>query len=136
MPWKRLGRVWRAVGVERGRFVWKMPVSDLEETLAWGLTHLAPELKGWVREFQAVPGRKFRHDFAFPDSRLLIEVQGGIYQRGRSGHTGASLASDYAKLNAATCAGYRVLMFGPRDLSKRALPETLDAIRAALMAPR
>ena len=35
-------------------------------------------LTGYVREYQAIPGRKFRFDFCFRKERLLIEINGGI----------------------------------------------------------
>ena len=111
-------------------------MSALEESLAFGLTHLAPDLRGWVREHRAIPGRKFRADFAFPASRLAIECQGGIFMR-RGAHAGPTAAKrDMEKLNLYTVNGWRLLQFGPHHLTKGALPETLDAIRAALMAPR
>ena len=112
-------------------------MSALEETLAWGLTHLAPDLTGWTTQHViAETGRKHAWDFAWPASRLVVDVHGGIYSKGRSGHSGASMAKDWEKLNLAVCAGYRPLVFGPKDCAKRALPETLDVIRAALLAPR
>ena len=111
-------------------------LSNLEEALAFALTHLAPDLRGWTRQHVIANGRRHAWDFAFEASRLVIDVQGGVYMKGRSGHSGASVAKDFEKLNLATCAGYRALLFGPRDCAKRALPETLDVIRAALLAPR
>jgi very-short-patch-repair endonuclease len=112
-------------------------MSALEDSLEWGLKHLAPELVGWTRQHViAATGRKHAWDFAFESSRLVIDVQGGIYAKGRSGHSGASIEKDLEKLNLATCAGYRVLLFGPKDCAKRALAETCDVIRLALMAPR
>jgi very-short-patch-repair endonuclease len=111
-------------------------MSTLEDALAWALTHVAPDLNGWVRQFRYVEGRKFAADFAFPASRLLIEVQGGVFMR-RGAHAGPTAAKkDMERLNLATCGGWRVLQFGPHNLTKKALPETLDTIRLALIAPR
>jgi very-short-patch-repair endonuclease len=108
-------------------------VSALEDSLAWALQHLAPDLKGWVRQHRYVPDRKFAADFAFPASWLLIEVQGGIFMA-RGAHAGPAAAKkDMERLNLATVNGWRVLQFGPHHLTKRALPDTLDLIRAALM---
>jgi very-short-patch-repair endonuclease len=111
-------------------------VSALEDSLAWALQHLAPDLKGWVRQHRYVPDRKFAADFAFPASWLLIEVQGGIFMA-RGAHAGPTAAKkDMERLNLATVNGWRVLQVGPHHLTKRALPDTLDLIRAALMATR
>jgi very-short-patch-repair endonuclease len=111
-------------------------VSKHEDALEWALRHLAPDLKGWVREHCAIPGRKFRADFAFPDSRLAIECQGGIFMA-RGAHSGPTAAKrDMEKLNLYTVNGWRLLQFGPHHFTKAALPDTLDTVRAALMAPR
>jgi len=60
-------------------------------------------------EFYAIPGRRFRWDFAFPDKKVLIEVQGAIWVKG--GHsTGTGISRDAEKLNLATLAGWRTLI--------------------------
>lgn len=42
-------------------------------------------------------------DFAWPQYKLLVEINGGIYQRQRTGHASIrGLVRDYTKLNAAT----------------------------------
>ena len=35
-----------------------------------------------VREFMAIPGRRYRWDFAWPDQRVLVELNGGTYVSG------------------------------------------------------
>lgn len=85
-----------------------MADSKLEDTLAFwiGLSSL-PEP---VREFKAIPSRKFRWDFAWPEQKLLVEVNGGTW--GKGGHsTGSGIARDYEKLNLANLAGWRCLIF-------------------------
>lgn len=63
----------------------------------------------YVRQYRAVADRKWRWDFAFPDARLLVEVQGGLWLP-KSAHTwGAGLRRDYEKHNAAALAGWRTL---------------------------
>lgn len=64
-----------------------------------------------VREFAFAKGegRKFRADLAYPDRKLLIECEGGIF-RGR--HTSATgYSTDAEKYNLATLLGYSVLRF-------------------------
>ena len=56
-----------------------MSKSDLEDTLAFQLDALG--LTGYVREYQAIKGRKFRFDFCFTEQRLLIEVSGGTFTK-------------------------------------------------------
>ena len=79
-----------------------------EDTLDFQLRALG--LDGWVREYRFDPSRRWRADFAFPASRILVEVEGGTWQQGR--HTrGAGYASDCEKYNAATEQGWRVLRY-------------------------
>ena len=59
--------------------------------------------------------RKWRFDWAFPQDRIAIEVDGGIWTRGR--HTrGAGFVKDMEKLNAAVLAGWRVFRVTPEQL--------------------
>lgn len=113
-----------------------MTESKHERAMAAALTMYGSDLEAHVRELAVVPGRRLRWDFAFPTARVLVELQGGIYTRRgkKSDHTGARLTKDFAKLNEATIAGWRTLMFGPRDLESRTLPATVETIRRALAA--
>lgn len=63
-----------------------------------------------TREFKALKDRQFPWDFAWPEQRLLVEVQGGIYRQGAHSR-GAGIERDMEKLNLATLAGYRCLQF-------------------------
>lgn len=83
--------------------------SFLEDQLLYQIRALGlPEPE---REYRgAVPGRRYRFDFAWPARRLLIEVQGATYTRGAHS-TGSGIARDMDKLNLATLNGWRVLQF-------------------------
>jgi len=60
------------------------------------------------REFKFHETRKWRADFAHMPSRTLIEIEGGIWIRGR--HTSPrGFAADAEKYLEATLAGWRVL---------------------------
>src|SRR5688572_10984501 len=66
-------------------------------------------------EHRFSPPRKWRFDFAWPDHRVALEVEGGAFTRGR--HTrGAGFVKDMEKYNTATLAGWRVLRVTPSDL--------------------
>ena len=87
-------------------------MSHLEDTLASHIKLLG--LPEPIREYVAIPGRRFRWDFAWPQFRLLLEVQGGTWGKGGKGgsaaHSGGMAASrDCEKGNLATCAGWRTL---------------------------
>lgn len=80
----------------------KAETKTLEDQFAAQIvTHGLPEP---VREFQfADTPVAWRWDFAFVQYRLLVEINGGIYQDPPTGHRSISgLLRDYAKLNAAT----------------------------------
>ncbi len=66
-----------------------------------------------LREYAAVPGRRFRWDFAWTDARVLVEINGGTYAH--MGHsTGTGIARDYEKSNCAQLRGWRTLVFDRR----------------------
>lgn len=91
----------------------------------------------FVRQHQYVPGRRFKADFAFPELRVLIEVQGGVtagrrwrtdpatgrrYEvqaRGAHGSVEGVLA-DNERLNLATLHGWSVLRFTPDEVATHA----------------
>ena len=81
-------------------------VSDLEESVAWqvrvaGLP--APE-----REYRFSERRRFRFDFAWPDHKVALEVDGGEWVNGRHVR-GAGVRRDAEKQCLAAVEGWRVL---------------------------
>lgn len=92
--------------------------AKLEESMATILRHIGAD--DFVQEHRFHPTRRWRLDFAWPEERVAIEVQGGTYSGG--GHTrGAQYAKDCEKLNAAQIMGWKVLQFDTnhvRDCAK------------------
>ena len=87
-----------------------MTTSDLEAAFSRAFALLAADYPQPVREYRFHPTRKWRFDFAWPEARVAVEVEGGTWDRGR--HTrGAGYAGDCAKYNAAVMSGWRVLRF-------------------------
>lgn len=81
-----------------------------------------------VRELEFHPGRKWRADFAHPEARVLIEIEGGIYSRGR--HTrGSGYAADCEKYNAAALDGWTVIRLAGKEMISR---EWVEKIIAAI----
>ena len=105
-----------------------MSKSALEAELALQIRALG--LPEPVREYQAITGRKFRFDFAWLDSGLLVEVNGGTYTKGAHS-TGQGIARDYEKANLATLDGWRVLMFDGKAVKSGV---AVEVIRQALEA--
>lgn len=74
-----------------------------------------------VREFRFHPVRGWRADFAWPEHKLLLEIEGGIWLQ-TTGHHGKGHAhperfeSDVDKYNAAALLGYWVLRATARTL--------------------
>jgi very-short-patch-repair endonuclease len=73
----------------------------------------ASGLNGWVREHAFHPSRKWRIDFARPDIKLAVEVEGGTHTGGR--HTrGAGYEHDCEKYNAMAAMGWTLFRFTSR----------------------
>ena len=85
-----------------------MSASELEDIFAAQLD--AVGLDGYVREYQAIPGRRFRFDFCWVKERLAVEIQGGTYSRGAHARP-LGIKRDYEKGNLAVQFGWRVLQF-------------------------
>lgn len=82
-----------------------------------------------AREFRFHPKRRWRFDFAWPLYRAAVEVDGGIYSRGRHVR-GSGFERDAEKRNAAVLAGWRVLHFTPRHIkSGKAVREIENLLR-------
>ena len=68
-----------------------------------------------VREYRFHPTRRWRFDAAFLEHKIAVEMEGGIWTRGR--HTrGRGYRRDLEKYNAATELGWRVFRFCANDL--------------------
>jgi very-short-patch-repair endonuclease len=66
-------------------------------------------------EHRFAPPRRWRFDVAFPDRMLAIEIEGGVWTRGR--HTRpAGFLRDAEKYNRAALLGWRVLRFTPQQV--------------------
>lgn len=100
--------------------------ANLEETLEWQLKAAGAE--GWVREHRFHPVRRWRFDFAWPDVKLAVEVEGGVYTRGR--HVRPSgFEADTEKYNEATLLGWKLLRFTSKTInSGAALGKILEAL--------
>ena len=81
-----------------------------------------------VEEHVFYPGRRWRADFAHIESKVLIEIEGGIWNQGR--HTrGKGYMDDCEKYNSAALAGWLVVRLAGKDMISR---EWIDRISAAI----
>lgn len=83
-------------------------MSVLEREFAFQLRALkVPEPE---RQYRFHNTRKWRFDFSWPDRKLAVEIEGGIWAKGA--HTrGKRFNSDAEKYNAAALAGWQVLRY-------------------------
>ena len=84
--------------------------SGLEEGFAtlWRLMANGPEPE---REFRFHALRLWRFDFAWPDTKVAVEMEGGVFI-GKGGHRSkTNFMSDCEKYNEAAAIGWRVLRF-------------------------
>ena len=81
-----------------------------------------------VKEIIFHPTRKWRFDFAIPEYKIAIEIDGGVWNYGRHNRAQGYLA-DMKKFNAAASLGWIVLKFTPDEQYSRA---TFDIIRETI----
>ncbi|WP_171405591.1 DUF559 domain-containing protein [Acinetobacter sp. WCHAc010052] len=108
-------RVKRRVSVKKVK-----AVSEGEAVLS---QHLKAHKIEYVQEFQFNSERKWRADFHLVDTKILIEVEGGVWSNGR--HTrGKGYIADMGKYNSAAVLGYTVLRFSTEQVkSGKAIEE-------------
>lgn len=74
-------------------------------------------------QIKALRPRRWRYDIAFPDQKVIVEVEGGAFQQGRHVR-GKGFLGDMEKYNAATFQGFVVLRYTPQQvLTTKALEE-------------
>ena len=83
---------------------------DAAPEVARAVRLLWPDGPEIVTEHRFHPVRRWRFDLAIPSHRIAIEVEGGIWTRGR--HTrGSGYLADLEKYNEATALGWAVLRY-------------------------
>jgi hypothetical protein len=73
-----------------------------------------------VPEYRFHPDRKWRFDYAWPKRKVALEIEGGVWTKGR--HTrGKGFIKDIEKYNAATLAGWKILRCVPSDVKDESI---------------
>lgn len=81
-----------------------------------------------VKEFKFHPVRKWRFDYAIPEHKIALEVEGGVWTGGR--HTSSvGFMKDMEKYNTATLMGWRVFRTTPDELYRL---KTLNLFKTAI----
>ena len=83
-----------------------------------------------TREEMIIPGRNHRYDFCWRKYRLVVEINGGTFSRGKSGHnSGVGIARDYWKVRRAQDNGWTIYPFDVKAITdKEAIAEVADYI--------
>ncbi len=67
------------------------------------------------REYQFARPRRWRFDYAWPEYRVALEVEGGVWKGGRHNYP-VGFLRDMEKYNMAALLGWRVFRFTPLDM--------------------
>ena len=98
---------------------------NLKIVLAFFAKHNLPPA---VAEYEFLPDRKFRFDFAFVEHKIALEVEGGVWKQGRHNRPEGFL-KDIEKYNAAVVEGWKVLRCVPNELTSI---KTIEMLKSAL----
>jgi hypothetical protein len=80
-----------------------------------------------VAEYRFAPPRRWLFDFAWPAQKVALEVEGGVWSKGR--HTRPKgFLGDMEKYNAAAIDGWRLLRVTPEQIQSGEVYEILDKI--------
>lgn len=82
-----------------------------------------------VFELRFAPPRRWRFDLCWPEFKIALEVQGGIFVNGRHSR-GAALLKEWEKLNTAAVLGWRIIYCQPKYLCTE---KTAYFIRSAII---
>src|SRR5512138_3872676 len=100
-------------------------MSDIEDLLERHIRLTG--LPAPAREYRFHPRRRWRFDFAWPLYKVAVEVDGGIYCRGRHVR-GSGFEKDAEKRNAAVLAGWRVLHFTSRHVKSGTAVQQIESL--------
>lgn len=80
------------------------------------------------REHRFAPPRRWRFDFAHPASRVAVEIEGGVWRRGRHNRPKGFIA-DCEKYSAAAVAGWTVVRLTAKQINCAEIERIIAAMR-------
>jgi very-short-patch-repair endonuclease len=109
--------------------------SRLEFVLSVQIGHSPVACDGVKAEYLFHESRRWRFDFAWPEKKIAVEVEGGVFIRGR--HTrGSGFEKDAEKYNAAALRGWRVLRYTRKGvMNGAAIREIERALAGGISQP-
>lgn len=81
-----------------------------------------------VKEYQFHPTRKWRFDYAIPEHKIALEVEGGVFTNGRHVRPQGFLG-DVDKYNCAALMGWRLFRVTPDTLYRT---RTINLLKSAI----
>ena len=85
----------------------------------------AMNLPAPISEYRFDQKRRWRIDYAFPDWKLAVEIEGGLYSKGR--HVSIKgFKRDLEKYNALALMGWRLLRFLPEQVKSGLAVRTIE----------
>lgn len=90
-------------------------------------------LPPYETEYRFAPPRRWRFDMAWPEEKVAVELEGGIWTGGRHSR-GKGMQEDMEKYNAATSLGWKVLRYSTNDLRDKPLV-MMEQVKQALGLP-
>lgn len=78
-------------------------------------------------EYRFHPTRKWRFDVAWPERKIAVEIDGGVFIQGRHSR-GAGQVKDNEKINVAQSLGWRVFRFIPSDVKKGYFVRAMECV--------
>lgn len=100
-------------------------MSELEDAMAFQIRVV--RLPKPAREYRFHPERRWRFDFAWPQRKVALEIEGGTRSGGRHVR-GDGFAADCEKYNTATILGWRVLRVTGEMVHDGTAVNTLEAL--------
>ena len=79
-----------------------------------------------IAEYQFVEDRRWRFDYAWPHSKIAVEIEGGIWIGGRHSR-GIGYSKDLEKYNRAAFEGWKVFRFTPAQFKSGEAGEFLES---------
>ena len=93
----------------------------------------APDIALSKQIKQIVPHKRYVYDFGVLPAKMLFEIQGGTYAKGRSGHSsGKGIARDADKVNRAQVQGFIIFVLPVDHLNQVYISELVDFCRTLL----
>lgn len=125
----------RAVKLGRGDSVDRVNKGEVLFAFQAGVCQLPPHKRNYVFH----PTRKWEIDFAWPQFKVGIEIQGGIWGKSRDddspgahGHP-IGIRRDMSKHNALLDLGWRVYLFEPKEVKDGSAVKHMESVLASLV---